>query len=75
MPLRCILRARPTRRYGPREHSPNIIRRLEEACGVRVVGEGFPAQMADDEPKIPGSEVVPRARGSRPSPESGKGQR
>jgi len=63
------------RRYGPREHSPNIIRRLEEACGVRVLGEGFPAQMVDDEPKIPGSEVVPRARSSRPSPESGEGQR
>jgi len=63
------------RRYGPREHSPNIIRRLEEACGVRVLSEGFPAQMVDDEPKIPGSEVVPRARSSRPSPESGEGQR
>jgi 3-hydroxyisobutyrate dehydrogenase len=63
------------RRYGPREHSPNIIRRLEEACGVRVLGEGFPPKMVDDEPKIPGSEVVPRARSSRPSPESGEGQR
>ena len=52
------------RRYGPREHSPNIIRRLEEACGVRVLGEGFPAQMVDDEPKVPGAEVVPRARGA-----------
>jgi len=48
------------RRYGPREHSPNIIRRLEEACGVRVLGEGFPAQMVDDEPKVPGYEVRPR---------------
>ena len=50
------------RRYGPREHSPNIIRRLEEACGVRVLGEGFPAQMVDEEPKVAGAEVVPRAR-------------
>jgi 3-hydroxyisobutyrate dehydrogenase len=49
------------RRYGPREHSPNIIRRLEEACGVRVLGEGFPPQMADDEPKVPGYEVRPRS--------------
>src|SRR5580704_17682280 len=48
------------RRYGPREFSPNIIRRLEDACQVRVLGEGFPAQMVDDEPKIPGYEVVPR---------------
>ena len=48
------------RRYGPREFSPNIIRRLEEACGVRVLGEGFPAQIRDDEPKVSGYEVRPR---------------
>ncbi len=48
------------RRYGPREHSPNIIRRLEEACGVRVLADGFPAQIVDEEPKVPGHEVVPR---------------
>jgi len=47
------------RRYGARELSPNIIRRLEEACGVRVLGDGFPAQMVDSEPKVPGYEVVP----------------
>ena len=54
------------RRYGPREHSPNIIRRLEEACGVRVLGTGFPAQMVDDEPKVLGAEVVPRGRSAHP---------
>ncbi len=48
------------RRYGPREHSPNIIKRLEEACGVRVHGEGFPAEITDDEPEAPGYEVIPR---------------
>jgi 3-hydroxyisobutyrate dehydrogenase len=48
------------RRYGGRELSPNIIRRLEEACGVRVLGSGFPAQLSDAEPKVPGYEVVPR---------------
>jgi 3-hydroxyisobutyrate dehydrogenase len=48
------------RRYGARELSPNIIRRLEEACGVRVLGAGFPAQMVDEEPKVPGYEVVVR---------------
>lgn len=48
------------RRYGPRELSPNIIRRLEEACGVRVLGEGFPARMVDEEPEAPGYEVIPR---------------
>jgi 3-hydroxyisobutyrate dehydrogenase len=47
-------------RYGPRELSPNIIRRLEEACGIKVLGEGFPAQMVDDEPEAPGYEVIAR---------------
>jgi 3-hydroxyisobutyrate dehydrogenase len=49
------------RRYGARELSPNIIRRLEEACGVRVLAPGFPAQIVDEEPKVAGYEVVPRA--------------
>ena len=47
-------------RYGPREHSPNIIRRLEEPMGVKVLGQGFPAEMVDDEPEEPGYEVVPK---------------
>ena len=46
-------------RYGAREFSPNIIRRLEDACDVRVLGTGFPAQMVDSEPKVPGYEVRP----------------
>ena len=48
------------KRYGPREHSPNIIRRLEEPCGVKVLGQGFPAEMVDDEPEEPGYEVIPK---------------
>jgi 3-hydroxyisobutyrate dehydrogenase len=48
------------RRYGGRELSPNIIKRLEEACGIQVLGKGFPAQMIDEEPEAPGHEVVPR---------------
>jgi 3-hydroxyisobutyrate dehydrogenase len=47
-------------RYGPREHSPNIIRRLEEACGIKVLGEGFPAEIVDEEPEAAGYEVQPR---------------
>ncbi|MFZ1101168.1 MAG: NAD(P)-dependent oxidoreductase [Steroidobacteraceae bacterium] len=54
------------RRYGAREHSPNIIRRLEEACGVRVLAPGFPAQIVDDEPKVPGAEVAPPGRRGPP---------
>jgi 3-hydroxyisobutyrate dehydrogenase len=48
-------------KYGAREHSPNIIRRIEEPCGVRVLGRGFPAEMVDDEPEERGYEVVVRA--------------
>lgn len=44
--------------YGPRELSPNIIRRYEEPCGIRVQGQGFPAQLQDDEPEERGAEVV-----------------
>jgi 3-hydroxyisobutyrate dehydrogenase len=51
-------------RYGPREFSPNIIRRLEDACGIRVLGEGFPAELVDDEPPGEGFEVVPKGRTS-----------
>ncbi len=45
-------------RYGDREWSPNIIRRLEDACGVEVLAPGFPAEMVDTEPGQPGYEVV-----------------
>jgi 3-hydroxyisobutyrate dehydrogenase len=46
-------------RYGDRELSPNIIRRLEEATGLDVLAPGFPPEMVDDEPEEPGAEVVP----------------
>jgi 3-hydroxyisobutyrate dehydrogenase len=46
-------------RYGPREFSPNIIKRLEEACGIQILGTDFPAEMTDDEPEEPGYEVKP----------------
>ncbi|MEM7722348.1 MAG: NAD(P)-dependent oxidoreductase [Pseudomonadota bacterium] len=45
-------------RYGERELSPNIIRRLEDATGLDVRAPGFPAEMTDDEPEEPGAEVV-----------------
>jgi len=48
-------------RYGPREWSPNIVRRLEDATGLSVLGAGFPAEIVDDEPEEPGYEVVPRS--------------
>jgi 3-hydroxyisobutyrate dehydrogenase len=55
------------RRYGPREQSDNIIRRLEDACGIRVLGAGFPAEIIDTEPETEGFEVVPRGRAAPPA--------
>jgi len=49
-------------RFGPREWSPNIVKRLEEAAGITVAAPGFPAEMVDDEPEEAGYEVVPRHR-------------
>lgn len=54
-------------RYGSREQSDNIIRRLEDVCSVRVLGSGFPAKIADESPKEPGYEVVPRGRARPPA--------
>ena len=51
-------------RYGARELSPNIIRRLEEATGLDIRAPGFPSEMTDDEPEEPGREVIPQNRAS-----------
>ena len=48
-------------RYGSRELSPNIIKRLEEAAGVEIRAPGFPPEMLDDEPEEPGYEVKVKA--------------
>ena len=44
-------------RYGPREWSPNIIRRLEDATDLSILAPGFPAAMIDDKPRRDGQEV------------------
>ncbi|MDR6264802.1 MULTISPECIES: NAD(P)-dependent oxidoreductase [Rhodobacterales] len=49
-------------RYGTRELSPNIIKRLEEATGLSILAPGFPPEMTDDEPEAAGYEVVPKGR-------------
>ncbi len=49
-------------RFGAREWSPNIIRRLEERVGIDVLADGFPAEMTDNEPEEPGYEIVPGNR-------------
>jgi 3-hydroxyisobutyrate dehydrogenase len=49
-------------RYGPREWSPNIVKRMEEACGSELLAPGFPAEMVDTEAEERGAEVVVRGR-------------
>ena len=46
-------------RYGNRAQSDRIIERLEEATGLSIRADGFPAELVDDEPEEPGYEVVP----------------
>ena len=48
-------------RFGPREWSPNIIKRLEETCGVDILAPGFPAEMIDDEAEETGNEIIPKS--------------
>lgn len=45
-------------RYGSRTWSPNIVRRLEDACGTELLAPGFPEEMVDNEPEQAGSEVI-----------------
>jgi len=47
-------------RFGPRELSPNIIKRLEEATGLDITAPGFPPEMVDNEPEEQGAEVIVR---------------
>ena len=49
-------------RYGSRELSPNIIKRLEEKAQVEILAPGFPPEMVDDEPEEPGYEVQVKGR-------------
>ena len=58
-PLICQIFDDGIAHYGERELSPNIIRRLEDATGLDIRAPGFPAEMTDDEPEVPGYEVVP----------------
>ena len=44
-------------RYGGGEWSPNIVKRLEDACGTDLLAPGFPAEITDDEPEEAGYEI------------------
>jgi len=46
-------------RYGEREWSSNIIRRLEDATSINVRASGFPDEITCDEEEVEGQEVIP----------------
>ena len=48
-------------RFGARKWSPNIIKRLEQACDNKVLASGFPDDMTDDEPEEPRCEVIAKS--------------
>ena len=46
------------KRYGPKEWSPNVIRRLEDRTSLDITFRGFPAQIFDNEPSSLDKEVT-----------------
>ena len=52
------------KRLGARAQSDRIIERLEEATGLSVLADGFPAVLVDDEPEEEGYEVALNLPGS-----------
>ena len=46
-------------RYGEREWSSNIIRRLEDATSINVRAPGFPDEITCDEEEVEGQELIP----------------
>ena len=49
------------RRFGSREWASNIIKRLEEACGVDILALGFPAEMNAEKAEETGYEIIPKS--------------
>ena len=45
-------------RYGSREFSPTVVRRMEEQLDTEFRAPGFPPEMVDEEAEAPGYEVV-----------------
>ena len=61
-PLLIEIMADGQRRYGPRAQSDRIIERLEDATGLKILADGFPTVLIDDEPEEEGYEIL------RPAP-------
>ena len=59
-PLIIDIMADGQKRYGMRAQSDRIIERLEEATGLKILADGFPQELVDDEPEERGYEVLAR---------------
>ena len=46
-------------RFGARAQSDRMIERFEEATGLEIRADGFPAELTDDEPEEEGYEIKP----------------
>ena len=51
-------------RYGSRAWSSMIVKRLEQACDMDLRAAGFPEELIDEEPEVPGAEVQVVAPGA-----------
>jgi 3-hydroxyisobutyrate dehydrogenase len=56
-PLLIDIMADGQKRYGDRAQSDRIIERLEDATGLKILADGFPMVLVDDEPEEEGYEV------------------
>ena len=45
------------KKYGPRAWSSMVVKRLEDACDIKLRAEGFPAELTDSEPEEKGHQV------------------
>jgi 3-hydroxyisobutyrate dehydrogenase len=60
-PLIIDIMADGQKRYGERAQSDRIIERLEDATGLKILADGFPQELIDDEPEERGYEVAARS--------------
>jgi 3-hydroxyisobutyrate dehydrogenase len=52
------------KRFGPRVWSSQVVKRLEDDCGLDLRAPGFPEYLVDHEPEVEGAEVVVQHRAS-----------
>jgi 3-hydroxyisobutyrate dehydrogenase len=45
------------KKFGPRDLSPNIIRRMDDATGLSVLTPGFPTEITDESAEETGYEI------------------